>query len=478
MTVPYAPAPRKPNSTVRDLLICLAVIGAFAAISLGYTVYASGLLGNDAIGPFAQEEWDPVLEPYVEFVESERGLRFGRPVDVRFANIAEEVAAGFEENRAALEAAQASLDELPVADPYGDAFTLLGLVDFEADLDSQESTEESIIANAGAFYDPFEDEIVLPEGESLLSLELTIVHELTHALQDQNGMLDYYPDTADSSQARLALIEGDAERIAEAWFVQMTVAERQAYLDAIDFDPNQPFEDPGNSYLDSTFFVSYGLGVPLVMSIIETDGEEELNRLLRSPEVGSTERFIDLLGDSDSQQVNALVEFDPPKGRDEADGDLGALAWFATLAPIVGTDGAFDALIGYDDDAFAIYENADGSVCGRFEVFFDDADEAAEFVAIAGEAGIVGAADAQRRSVTSDICEQIGDPADQRIAVVFPLIVANELVLHHLLNGEDEQTARCAALAQVKTLPIDRSLDDFEGYDALFVASTSFVDAC
>ena len=458
----------------------LGVIAALTVVAVG-GLFVSGSLSN-GVSLFGSssstpDEWDPILETYIPFIEAERGLAFDHPVHLRFTDIAAEVAASFEEAREFDEQFDAT-NGIDAVDPYGDAFTLLGLVDFDPDLDSRETTEASIVENAGAFYDPVVEEIVLPEGESILRLQLTIVHELTHALQHQNGMLDFHPETSDSSQARLALIEGDAERIAEAWFAQLNREDQMAYIDSLDIGEETTFDDPGNSYLDATFFVSYGLGVPLVLSIIETDGEEELNRLLRSPDVGSTERFVDLLGNSDAQSVDAVAEFDPPAGRSEADGDLGALTWFAVLSPIVGTDGAFDALVGYDDDAFAIYENDAGTVCGRFEVFFDTAGDAAEFAMFLGEIGIDSSVDDARRSATSDVCEQVGDPDDQRIAVVFPLVVANELVLNHLLMGESEEIARCAALAQAKTLPFDQSLDDFVGYDALFVDSTSFVTTC
>lgn len=471
------------QSKLAALATSVGVIAAISAIALGGVALSGGLdngisfFGSSTSTP---DEWDPILEGYISFIEAERGLQFDHPVNLRFADIAAEVAADFEEARELDElfANEDGIEGIAVADPYGDAYTLLGLVDFDADLDSQESTEASIIENAGAFYDPSVEEIVLPEGESIVSLQLTIVHELTHALQHQNGMLEFFPETADSSQARLALIEGDAERIANAWFNQLSTSERQAYLDAIDVGEDTAFDDPGNSYLDATFFVSYGLGVPLVLSIIETDGIDELNRLLRSPDVGSTERFVDLLGSSDRQSIDALAEFDPPAGRTEADGDLGALTWFAVLAPAVGTDGAFDALVGYDDDAFAIYEDADGTVCGRFDVFFDSVDEAAEFATLLDRAGLNNTVDESQSRVSSTVCEPVGNPDDQRIAVVFPLVVANELVLNHLLMGESEAVARCAALAQAKTLRVDEDLNDFAGYDALFVDSVSFVAAC
>ena len=451
-------------------VVVIAVIGLLVAALLGGAAQFSS-------GPSIPDEWDETLEPYIDFIEAERGLEFDHPVNVRFTDISAEIAEDFAAARELEEQFVVQGDEL-LADPYGDAFTLLGLVDFDPELDSQETTEASIIENAGAFFDPVDQEIVLPDDESLIALQVTIVHELTHALQEQNGMLDFYDETADSSQARLALIEGDAERIAEAWVAQLSELEREEYFDAVGFGSQEPFEEPGNSYLDATFFVSYSVGVPLVLSIIETDGVEELNRLLRSPDVGSTERFVDLLGASDVQSVDASAEFEPPPGRQESDGDLGALGWFAALAPTLGTEGAFDALVGYDDDAFAIYENEAGVVCGRFQVFFDDASEAVEFNSLAGDIGIAGSVDAGDSSVTADVCDPVGDAEEQRSAVVFPLIVANELILHHLLMGEEPEIARCAALAQAKTQPVNQSLNDFGGFDALFVAAEPFANAC
>ncbi len=462
--------------TLKALAVTLGAIAALSAVSLGAIAISGGFTSSAFASSTAPpNDWDPILEEYISFIEEERGLTFEHPVHLRFADIAAEVAEGFEEARRLEEQFESNAFETP--DPYGDAYHLLGLVDFDPNLDSQESLEASIIENAGAFYDPNALEIVLPEGEPIVKLQLTLVHELTHALQHQNGMLDLHLDTADSSQARLALIEGDAERIAVAWFTQLSDTEQLEYFDAIGEDNIAAFDDPGNSYLDATFFVSYGLGPPLVLSIIETDGVDELNRLLRSSDVGSTERFVDLLGSSSQQSVDAFVEFDPPDGRSEADGDLGALAWFAVLAPVVGSDGAFDALVGYDDDAFAIYEGDSGAVCGRFELFFDTAGEAIEFALLAARAGIEQTVRAEQR-VSADICEQIGEPENQRLATLFPLVIANELILNHLLMGEAVDVARCAALAQAKQFPIDQPLDDFVGYDALFVESEGFVNAC
>lgn len=461
------------------LVITFLVIGSVAAVG-AVAAFATGVFDSASpvfpTGPSHPESWDPVLEPYIDFVEQERGLTFEHPVTLRYADIAAEIAENFDEQRAYDESV-ASDETAEYFDPYGDAWHLLGLVDFEAEATSLDSTEDSIVENAGAFYDPWFEEIVLPEGVSETALQLTIVHELTHALQDQNGMLSTHLDSNDGAQSRLALTEGDAERIAEAWYFQLSPAEQQEYLDAIGFDPDAPFVDPPNSYLDANFYLSYAIGVPIVHTIIETEGEEALNELLRSADVGTTERFVDVLGESNYATADTLMDFDVPDGRGRSDGDLGAVTWFAALAPAVGTEAAFDALVGYDADAFAIYEGAAGAACGRFQIFFDSGTDAQEFAQIASDANFDAEFD-DADSVAIDVCSPVGDPQAQNNAVVFPLVVANELALYHLRSGLDPEIARCASIAQAQTMPVDQAIDDFPGYDVVFNESVDFVASC
>ena len=415
------------------------------------------------INAFTPKTWDPVLEQYVAFVESERGLTFSEPVDVRWANIADEI-----------------VDDAPpptneAVDPWSEAYRLLGLVDPDPETSSQEALTETLAENAGAFYEPWTETIVLPEGESELALSVTIVHELTHALQHQNGMLDFHDDTADGSTARLALIEGDAERIALSWFRSQSEADQQAFFDAIGFDPDVEFPDPENNFYLTSFAASYEVGLPMVEAIVEAEGVEAVNELLRSKDAGTTERLIDPFRASDRSAVDAHADMWLPAGAIGADGDLGALVWFQVLAPAVGTDEAFDALIGYDDDAFAIFD-LDGRTCGRFSLFFDDASEATEFGEIVDELHMSEAV--TDTNVQLDICDPIGDPALQRFGTILPLIVSNEATAFHLRNGESTEVARCAGITQAKTIPANESQDQFVGWDAIFDEAPQFVSDC
>lgn len=414
------------------------------------------------------KSWNPVLAPYVGFVEAERGLEFTQPVDLRWANIAEEIDADRPVVRV----------DTDFVDPWSEAYRLLGLVDPEPDISVDQAINDTLSENAGAFYEPWSETIVLPEGVSEIELSFTIVHELTHALQHQHGMLGGNAfETADDVVARRALIEGDAERIALAWFWDQPESVRNDYLEAVGYDHDTVAPDPGDNYLAASFFASYEIGTPMVEAIIEAEGVEAINALLRAKKVGTTERLVDVLGNDERSSVDAIADMTLPDGAEEAVGDLGALTWFHTLGPILGTENTFEALIGYDDDAFAVYES-NGQSCARFSVFFESGAEAAAFVDALNAANVGGQLALAGNEATLDACEPIGDPADQRFGTIMPLVVAHQSALAHLQDGESVEVARCAGIAQASTIPANQSINDFVGWEQIYADRVQFLDGC
>ena len=101
----------------------------------------------------------------------------------------------------------------------------LGLQGGEGSLFDQANTLST--EGVAAFYDPDAKEIVIPEGEAdSLSTQATLVHELTHALQDQLGQLDDDSGDSEAAAGRQALIEGEAEHVREAWIDQLDEEDR------------------------------------------------------------------------------------------------------------------------------------------------------------------------------------------------------------------------------------------------------------
>lgn len=421
-----------------------------------------------------EPSWDPVLEPFVAFVEAERGLSFSDPVHLRWADISAELADEFERDR------ESASDE-EEADPFVAAYELLGLIEVDQANSVSESAEDTATSQAGAFYDPRLETIVLPLGEDLDALGFTIVHELTHALQHQNGMLDWHLESADSASTRTTLIEGDAERVAGAWFDQLDPVERERFLTAAGRDVElSQFDDPGNTFFETSFNASYALGLPAVQAIIEAGGQKEIDRLLRSKSAGTSERLLDVLTDTPASSLDANEVIRLPENATSSDGDIGAVIWFQALAPQVGSGDAFDALVGYDDDAFVIFEHPDGR-CGRFVLTFDSADDASEFSQIVGmvrsfvEPERISSGDLM---VELTLCDPIGRPIDQRFGTIMPLVVANEMALTHLRAGVSVEGARCASLAQAATVPATDPLSSFAGWDEIDREAPAFLERC
>ena len=104
-------------------------------------------------------------------------------------------------------------------------FRAFGLV--EGDFDLLSDMEDLGTSGTVGTY-AFEDEVIRVRGDSLTAeAKSTLVHELTHALQDQHFDIgdrmqesDDDDDAPDDSLS--ALVEGDADRIEERWADELT----------------------------------------------------------------------------------------------------------------------------------------------------------------------------------------------------------------------------------------------------------------
>lgn len=393
-----------------------------------------GRLTADAL----EKDWDPTLDPYVAFVEDTRGLDFQHPVDL----VRTDIAATLGEMNDAFEA-DLPPNELGY-DPEAEALRLLGLTGSITSL--AEASGDVLEGGALAFYDHEQQAIFLPEGEITPLLELTIVHELTHALQDQHGLLgsagvEPWPAVL----TRTALIEGDASLVEQAWYETLSPS-TQAELDAE--AANGP--KPPDGYLEAEFGAPYFLGPPLVTSLVAESGYDEIDRLLRSKSLGSDERLLDPSSLTAVPAIDATASIVDPAGNEWFDGWIGAFGWYRAIAPSAGPHAALEAVHGFDSSVFVTYDDGtagrDGEICARFDVWFDSGPDAQEFVeAIAAWNTPTERVDGALRSVRFDICSPVGDPADQIDELNTPLIVSSWLAVIH---AEDAPRAvvRCASV--------------------------------
>jgi hypothetical protein len=337
--------------------IVLVLVLVFGAVSAGVGVMS--LRGDEVIAARrgGRSEWDPRVLDLVEFVADERGLEFDHPVPVDFLT-AEEYS----------EAARVDADDLTrgqeqdMADQLG-ILRSFGLV--EGDVDLLAAGNDLADQGTLAYFDPVVDRIVVRGTEVTLDLEVTLVHELTHALQFQHHpeLFQYGGETNGETFAADAVVEGDAMRIEYAYVDSLSRQEQREYEDlyADQFEETDAALVGVPESLVASFSAPYTLGHPFVDLLDSIDAAAVEDAFIDPPM--SEEQLLDpfryLAGDEPEP-------LDPPETPDGAefvlDGDFGAVGWMVVLAERIDPFDAFDAAAGWRGDGYTTYE-LEGRVC-------------------------------------------------------------------------------------------------------------------
>lgn len=331
------------------------------------------VVGDDE--PTFPTEWDERLVGLVGFVEDERDLEFVHPVAVDFLD--EEAWAD-----------QAEIDEEDILDEEAQLlehgagmFRAVGLA--EGDLDLLASAEDLGASGTVGLY-LFDEERIAVRGEELtLSVRATLVHELTHVLQDQHydigDRLDQLAESDGASpEASLrVLVEGDADRVEEAWRAALPEDER-AELE----EQEQAAGDAATAALDElpaslvTFFASdYILGAGFV-GILEADGgPTAIDDAFQDPP-GPDEHVLNpisyLRGDEPAEVEAPTVPGEPIE---DLDGEFGAVSLFLMLAERTDPVRALVAVDGWGGDSYRAYTSEDRT-CVALRVAGEDDDAA------------------------------------------------------------------------------------------------------
>ena len=154
-------------------MLALVVVTATAAAGVLVASRDSG-----PTGPPHPSKWDAQVQKYVDFVEKKRDLEFKHPVYVDFLPAKE-----FKEQVTADRDELSDDDEKELEQCTG-MFRALGLI--EGDVDLFDKFNELQGKGIIGFYS-YDDERIRVRGTELTPyVESVLVHELTHALQDQN----------------------------------------------------------------------------------------------------------------------------------------------------------------------------------------------------------------------------------------------------------------------------------------------------
>lgn len=305
--------------------------------------------------------WDDRVVDLVEFVEDERGLEFRHPVQIDFLpeeEFRDELRADGDLDEEEVEEIEEFQDLLPM-------FRALGLLEGELDIfETVLDYQEEAVA---AFYDPEEERVVVPTTEPTVADEVVLVHELTHALQDQHFDLEALgPDPDEEDDAGgwgvSSLVEGDANRIMAVYAATLPPSDLEdAYGSEGGLAPGSDGEvDDFPSYLVASLGVPYTLGQAMVQTIALEGGNEAVDAAFADPpSIGN--HLLDARTYLDGRDAVAVAVPDVPAEAAEPldDGDLDALDVYFILAQRIDFTDALDAADGSGGSTYAAYERAD-----------------------------------------------------------------------------------------------------------------------
>jgi hypothetical protein len=310
-------------------------------------------------GPDHPDEWDPRVADLAAYVEDERELGFDHPVHVDFLTPAEytEATTGGDDL-----SEEQERDDLEV---FASQLRALGVA--SGDIDLYEAFNAVVDGGTLAFYDPTDERIRVRGTEMTVGLEVTLVHELTHALQDQRFELDRLRDPSidsGASSAFRALGEGDAVRVENAYIEEELDEAEQADYDeefAGALADSEAATTDVPPFIEATFGAPYALGQPFVTMLFNQDGNDAVDEAFEDPPY-TEEHLFDpasfLAGEGSSR-----VSVDLPRGAETIEeGPFGATAWYLVLAERIDPKVAFEAALGWGGDFFAAYEH-EGDVC-------------------------------------------------------------------------------------------------------------------
>lgn len=422
---PPAGSPRR-----RRRVVAVGVV-ALLCVAAGAVVLVQAWRGDGDPAPWA-EAWDPRIVELVAFVEGEQAARFDHPVEVVFladadfrAEVTDDGTGPSDEDRLELERLAAQ-------------FRALGLVSGPVDL--FEGSDRLMGEGVLGFYSHDRRRIVVRGEELGPATRATLVHELTHALQDQRYGIEAVFDAAGDDGALLAraLVEGDARLVEQAYRAGLGEPD-QAEVDG----GAEPDLEGVPEVLVVLLAAPYELGAPLVTFVEERGGREAVDALFADPPTSEIALFDPrrALGDDERREVAVPAA---PEGAEVVDeGGFGPFAWYLALAARTDPTEALRILDGWAGDAYVAYER-DGRVCVAvaFEAVDDEAATASARGLDAWVARAGGEAEATHEARRSELrsCDPGGEARAEEppdlLGAMLPVLVRAQ-VLADLAAGVD-----------------------------------------
>ncbi|HUV10106.1 MAG TPA: hypothetical protein VMX12_03950, partial [Acidimicrobiia bacterium] len=418
--------------------------------------------------------WDPRVRELVRFVERERNLSFDHPIAVEFLDDVAFVDALMVEETAQ----DRKLDRLYAGDLHA-----LGLVG--PDLDLTETVAELDATGVLGFYDD-EAQKMTVHGQQLddVVVRATVVHELTHAVQDQSFDFEALRRRAKSSGADfagVALIEGDATWIEEAYVATLPVRDQDEY-DAQFAPATAPGSDlaaepafgpaiASAAAIDLLLAAPYSLGYSFVEYLQFTGGTDAVDDAFRDPPP-SDEQIVDPVAFVADEHPDSPAKPKLQAGEDRRGGadEIGVVYLYFMLAARLDPRVALAAATGWSGDTYVGYASG-GVPCIRAVIKTDGDAEARELLMALDEWAGPDPQDAvstERRgaAVQLDAC----GVADAPLPTEEALLEASDALSTRFLVYESTEDAGATLTPEEVRCLVDLQITDAEIRELLFAA--------
>lgn len=461
-SIAFPPAePDEPDPQIPMWLIIGLVIVMILGAGLAGVVLLDQMKDKDA-GPAYPKEWDARILPYVRIAEKQRGLTFLHPVAVRFLSDKD-----FEKT-VTTDRSKLDKDERKEIEQFEGLFRALGLLGGNVDL--FDAFNDARGSGTLAYYSSEDHEVVV-RGHGVTRLgRPTVVHELTHVLQDQHfGIGDRLDRLNKANEKHVsteydvydAIVEGDASRVEADYVKTLPAKQRRAF--AADQQRESKSAYRGIPKVVVTMISSpYALGQAMVSTAAANGGNSAVDALFRDPPTHDSVLLDPLAGLATPDQPAKVEVPDLRSGEKEFEsGEFGALSLYFMLAEHMPVLDALAAVDGWNGDSFVAFDRA-GTTCVRSAVRGDTgADTARLFAALrTWAAGSPGSSAQVRRDgalVRYESCDPGSKAAsrgrDASVRALQTVSIRGELGAGFVKGGLPTEAARCTADKTVRAFP-------------------------
>ena len=335
---------------------------------------ANATLPVNATDGLNESEREAVVARAMARIEEIRGLEFEETVPVEIISREEYRERGVFANDAAD----------PVAEQAYEALFLVG----------EDRAASGVLANLTGtgvvgYYSPGEDRIVLVSDSAAPTVSrATLVHELTHALQDQQLTLSYRAETSDERLAAQGLVEGDAVTVQREYRSRCGVNWTCIDRPSGGAPPGGAIARNPGVYL--TLIQPYVDGPEFVAALRNPDGDWDAVNDAFGRFPASTEQTIHPEAYPDDAPVNVTVDDRSSDAWERVGSDtlgeahLHVMFWSERFVPrpddAVRTDYDHRLSAGWGNDRLVAYRNeATGEGAYVWRLVWDSPAEAAEF---------------------------------------------------------------------------------------------------